>query len=90
MIQTFDAGCRLCVDLMMPAGIHSILGPIYRTCPACTTGCGECDGRGVFPASGGLFEHLANALDALGFDIDLCRNCLGVTAVHPRTRGATA
>ncbi|MFC0528205.1 hypothetical protein [Phytohabitans kaempferiae] len=76
--------CLLCVDGMMPAGIHPVFGPVYRICPCCHTLCLSCDGRAVFPASGGYAsELLFTALYTLGYDTDCCRACLGITNLWP-------
>jgi hypothetical protein len=81
--------CLLCIDGMMPAGIDPVYGPVYRDCPYCHPPCLECDGRALFPAIGGYpLELLIDALDALGFQSDVCRYCFGITSMWP-TQTAT-
>jgi hypothetical protein len=89
-MTTKPAGdCPLCLGVMAPAGIHPVLGPVYRICPACYVPCGACNGDAVWPAQINAFEYLTDALYALGFAIDLCRGCLGVLDIHPATTEVT-
>ncbi|MEH1124444.1 hypothetical protein [Micromonospora sp. CPCC 206061] len=76
--------CFLCVDGMMPTGIHPIFGPVYRACPDCCTTCRSCDGTAVFPASAGyVIEILIDALYNLGYSTELCGRCAGIIGLLP-------
>lgn len=74
--------CLYCIDQMMPAGHHPILGPIYRFCPYCDEPCPTCHGSGVFAAVPAYFELLADALCHVGVAITTCRDCWGVTDIR--------
>jgi hypothetical protein len=87
MTTTPETDCSLCIDCMVPAGIHPVFGAVYRACPACCTGCGACGASAVYPAESYVFEQIVTALDAVGFDTNLCHQCLGVIGVHPRIWG---
>jgi hypothetical protein len=75
--------CALCIDGFMPAGIDPIFGPAYRACFICTYTCAGCAGMAIFPAMHGYLAYLIDALYHLGYEVDLCRCCLGITAVYP-------
>ena len=75
--------CVYCIDGLTPAGIDPIFGPVYRACPLCTYACPDCTGQAVFPAMSGYFAYLVDALYQLGYEVDLCRTCLGITALYP-------
>jgi hypothetical protein len=75
--------CLLCIDALIPAGIHPVFGPVYRICPACYLPCAGCGGDGIWPADLACFDYLNNALHGLGFRIVLCGQCEGVLDIHP-------
>jgi hypothetical protein len=82
--------CFLCVDGMMPTGVDPIFGPVYRACPDCCTTCRACDGKAVFPAIRGYtIDVLLNALYQLGYEVDLCEVCVGITSLHPASEVAS-
>lgn len=76
-----DAGCQLCIDFMAPVGIHPVLGEVYRVCPACAI-CAGCDNTALYPVRN--VHYFAGVLEELGFDVELCRSCCGVTAIYRR------
>jgi hypothetical protein len=84
-----NTGCPLCIEVLTPAGIHPVLGPVFRICPACYVPCPGCNGSAVWPADMGFFTYLVDALYALGFDVDVCRDCLGVLDIYPATTEVT-
>ncbi len=80
--------CLLCIDGLMPAGTDAVFGQIYRQCPSCIGTCALCEGAGCYPAEMRCFEFLVDALDALGYEVDLCRGCCGITDLSYRSDGA--
>ncbi len=88
-MKTADTrACLFCIDGLMPAGTDAVFGQTYRRCPNCLGTCRACDGVGFYPAERRCFEFLIDALYALGFEIDLCRHCLGVTDLYHNPDGA--
>jgi hypothetical protein len=75
--------CVYCIDGLTPAGIDPIFGPVYRACHLCTYPCADCASAAIFPAMHGYFTYLVDALYQLGYEVDLCRSCLGITALYP-------
>ncbi len=75
--------CVYCIDGFTPVGIDPIFGPVYRACHLCTHTCVECCGMALFPAMHDYFAYLVDALYQLGYEVDLCRSCLGITALYP-------
>lgn len=80
--------CAYCLDGFRPAGIDTILGPVYRECVACGV-CETCYGQARFPVDTDYFERLVDALDCLDIEVDLCRDCLGVTTIRRTTTERT-
>ena len=37
----------------------------------------------IFPAMHSYFAYLVDALYQLDYEVDLCRSCLGITALYP-------
>lgn len=79
-----DDDCLLCLDGHVPAGTHPVLGPVFHDCPICIEPCRTCHGWGLTVALVGYFELLTEALWHLGFEVNLCRECLGVTTITNR------
>lgn len=82
-LELRELGCEYCLGCFIPAGTHSILGPVYLACTRCTDLCRCCDGRGLFPADTTCPHCLDEALRVLGFTAGFCHTCAGVLAVHP-------
>ncbi len=88
-MRTADTrACLFCIDGLMPAGTDPVFGQTYRRCPNCIDTCPDCEGVGFYPAQMRYFESLVDALYALGFEIDLCRQCLGVIDLYHSADGA--
>jgi hypothetical protein len=73
--------CLMCIDGLCPAGTDPVLGPVYQACHACGIPCLDCQGSALFPGHYEFFALLADSLWALGFDINHCRECLGILEV---------
>jgi hypothetical protein len=80
-MSRLSTDCLYCIDQVTPAGIDPVLGPVFVRCHSCVTPCPRCGGNAAYPALSGYFELLIEALDALGFGVELCRSCLGVIAI---------
>jgi len=76
--------CALCIDGVMPAGTHPVLGPVVKPCPTCVFVCPTCTGKGVFPATQHCL-HCFTADLATGHRLApvLCGGCQGVIALIP-------
>jgi hypothetical protein len=76
--------CWYCLDGLIPAGIHTIIGPVYANCPFCTPTCVDCDGAGLYPADFDCLACMANHLIVTyRLVIVLCPGCFGVTDLVP-------
>lgn len=83
MTASTDLGdCWYCLNGLAPAGIHPILGPVYRDCPACVYPC-DCDGDGLYSADFTCLNCLAGHLATKGLSPRLCGTCLGVVDLVP-------
>ncbi|MBQ0894669.1 hypothetical protein KBX37_16445 [Micromonospora sp. U56] len=78
-----DDTCRFCIEANMPAGVHDVLGPVYRPCPECLPICGGCDGDGLFPSDFTCLTCFRNRMAAVGLIPVLCAHCLGVIDLYP-------
>jgi hypothetical protein len=76
------SSCLLCIDGLMPAGTDPVFGQTYQQCPRCLGICPCCQGAGFYPAHMQFFEFLIDALYALGYEVDQCRDCRGVTDLY--------
>ena len=74
------ASCVWCIDGHTPAGLHPILGPVYRLCPT-RIACDTCADISVYPADFHTPSELANTLLREGLAAVICPGCYGVTAV---------
>jgi hypothetical protein len=81
-----DDDCLWCVDGHVPAGIDPVLGPVFADCAICVELCTTCYGIGRTVALVGYFEMLCEALWHLGLEVNLCRECLGVTSITWRSQ----
>jgi hypothetical protein len=76
--------CALCIDGVMPAGTHPVLGPVVQPCPTCAFVCHRCTGRGVFPATQHCLHCFVTDLaEHHGLAPLLCPGCHGVLALIP-------
>jgi hypothetical protein len=75
--------CLWCIEQNTPAGIHDILGPVYKPCPACLPVCPLCDGEGLFPADFTCLPCFRQQMAALGLAPIFCAHCSGVVDLHP-------
>jgi hypothetical protein len=75
--------CLYCLDGNMPAGLHEVLGPVYKPCPACLNVCGLCEGEGLFPADFTCVGCFRDRLADIGLMPVLCRYCCGVVDLIP-------
>jgi hypothetical protein len=76
--------CLYCIDGNMPAGIHDILGEVYRPCPECLYPCIVCDGDGLYPSDFTCVGCLTAQLAGIGLNPILCPRCSGVVDLAPR------
>ena len=84
--QETDPRCPWCLDGFTPAGLHPVLGAVYRMCPT-RDWCHECGDTSVYPAAFRRIDDLTATLLADALAPIYCPNCLGVTAVIPLTNG---
>ncbi|MDG4778990.1 hypothetical protein O7614_04940 [Micromonospora sp. WMMD961] len=75
--------CLWCIEGSSPAGIHDILGPVYKPCPVCLGACALCEGDGLFPADFACLPCFRQQLAAQGLAPIMCAHCSGVVDLIP-------
>jgi hypothetical protein len=80
--------CPHCLDGFTPAGVHAILGPVYRICRQ-SERCTSCANAAVFPADTRCLHCLTETLNTNGLTPVLCHACFGVLTVVPTTGEVT-
>jgi hypothetical protein len=89
------ADCVYCIDGMIPAGMHPLLGTVYQRCPYCLDAaaiptCFECDDTAAFPADYKCLHCLVVDLAQRGLLAAICPGCLGVTYILDPAEGGEA
>jgi hypothetical protein len=79
--------CPLCIEGWEPCGIHPVLGPVFHACTDALPRCRECDGVSLFPANAEDLHEYVRLVANLGYLMEVCCFCLGVTALFPISDG---
>ncbi|AVT38013.1 hypothetical protein [Plantactinospora sp. BB1] len=70
--------CLWCIEGSSPAGVHHIIGPVYKPCPECLPICPDCAGTAVFPADFVCIGCFQGQMATLGLVPAFCPGCSGV------------